>query len=654
MKHVLLLFFFFLSFSFALEISISSAKEKSQLYSILHLQDKTSFLCQSTLNDFEETTRVICAFSKKPSQKIKDIQNDFFEITTKIQESGYFLIITPYHKMKLFPIVFNMVKESDVYSANVKLAQHWMLVGFKDKVPFIKEDPKNQNGIHFPFVMKKDMFPYVGGLDLKGNPVYIKKVQDVTDYIKIKKYYAAAKYYKCLDLINSILETYPNTLFRAELLFYQIKVFAKLKDYDRVIDISQEYLREYSSDENVAEILSLAANAYAKGGLNIDADYFFDRLFSEHQDSEYSKWGYLYKGEMLEASGASKKALKFYLKAFFEAKTIELASTAAFKIALYQSNNFKLKEAAKYIKKILKVMPQYLIQEMELSMDLMNLFADGEDYLTASEMAKILLESMDKNEEQREKLLKDRAIWLSKTSHKKEALKVLNQYIKEYQYGTYEQEIMFAKDALFFDTSDENNSQKLVHFNDLIEEYAQDSIGLRALYEKAKLLLEEKQYDEVLGMKESLLQLNKDDFSDVKDIIKNAAKGSMEKNLEEDNCQEVLNISNEYNITLSNKWDDGIYNCAMKGGDFILSKRIAFSNLKLQDLELRKLWLYRYIKVDFSTGNYSEVIEASQDLIALIDEDIKQLKNKEYVDVYRYLFDTYQRLEKKTKNVRVN
>lgn len=642
-------FLFVISFSlnvFALEISLESAKANFQPYSTFHLKDNTPFLCQEKLDDFGITTEVICAFSKKPSQKIRKIQNDFFEIDTAIKESGYFLIIKPNHKMKLFPLVFDMIHESDVYKADVKLSKHWMLVGYLTKLPYIKEEKRLQSGINFPFVMKKDTLPYVGGLDLKGNPVHIKKVQDVTDYIKIKKYYKNQKYYKCLDLITSILSNYPNTLFRAELLFYKIKVFSQLKDYDSLIDVSKEYLKEYSSDENVAEILSLSANAYAKTGLNIDADYFFDRLFTEHQDSEYSKWGYLYKGEMFEASGGSKQALKFYKKAYFSAKTIDLAATAAYKIALFQANNFKLKESAIYIKKILKVMPEYFSKDLKASMELMNVFAEAEHLEMASSIATALLHSMDKNHDEYEKLLKDKAIWLSKTKDKAKALQALNQYIKEFPYGTYELEIKVAKDALFFDTTDDNTSVRLAHYDELIEEYKKETIGKRALYEKSKLLLEVQRYDDVLALREKLLQLNEDEFSDVEKIITQAAIGSMQNNLKKNNCQEVLDISNEYNITLSNEWDDGVYKCAMKGGDFILSKRVANSNLKVKNLEIRKVWLYRYIKVDFATGNYSDVIDASKDLISLID-DSKAENKFEYIDVYRYLFDTYQRLEKK-------
>ena len=119
----------------------------------------------------------------------------------------------------------------------------------------------------------------------------------------------------------------------------------------------------------------------------------------------------------------------------------------------------------------------------------------------------------------------------------------------------------------------------------------------------------------------------------------------MKLSLENRQCQNVLTISNEYNITLSSKWDNGVYECAMMGGDYLLSKTVAQRNLDSTDLKERKKWLFRYIKVDFATGNYSDVLDASKELITLIEDD----KVSEYNEVYRILFDTYERLEDKDK-----
>jgi tetratricopeptide (TPR) repeat protein len=188
----------------------------------------------------------------------------------------------------------------------------------------------------------------------------------------------------------------------------------------------------------------------------------------------------------------------------------------------------------------------------------------------------------------------------------------------------------------------------LAKYNKLIAEYKGDSIGERALYEKAKLLLKEKKYADLLSMKKELATLDRETFKDIDSIIHQAIIGLMESSLKNKNCKNVLVIANDYNISLSNSWDNGIYECAMKGGDFQLSKSIASKNLATKDLQERKKWLYRYIRIDFETGNYSELIDAAKDLIALIDNE----KTSPYKDIYRYLFDAYERLNEKENMIK--
>ncbi len=630
---------------YALEISLSGAKENFTKYSTLHIKDKNRFLCQATKNDFDITTEIICAFATAPKMKFKNLQNDFFKITSQIKKKTFFIIIKPIKKIKLYPMIFDLTKDASIFNANVKLSRHWMAVGYNKELPYIKKSKKVDTAINFPFLLSKDSLPFVGGLDIKGNPVHIKKVQDVTDYIKLKELYKNKKYELCLDLIDEITQKYPNSLFNSEFLFYKINIFAKIKDYDNVIEMSKIYLKEYSSDENVPEVLALTAKSYSEIGLNADADYFFDRIFSEHLDSPYTKWAYIYKGEMLENSGNAEKALNFYKKALLETQNIEIAATAAYKLAQYKVSSSNPKEASEYIMKIIKAKPSFFIQDLKTSLNIMYSFVDEKDFTTAAAISKCITDEMDKNHDDYEYLLKNRGLWLAKTEHKQEALSALNRYLSEYKYGMFVDEVQIAKDALFFDTSDANISTKLLQYNELIDTYTNDSIGNRAIYEKAKLLLKNKMYSDILDIKESILALDSEKYSDKESIIKKAAIGLMESSLQAKECKNVITISTDYNITLSNEWDDGVYECSMMGGDYRLSKEIAARNLKSKDLELRKKWLYRYIKVDFETGNYSDVIEASKELITLIKDD----KESPYKNVYRVLFDTYQRLEDNEK-----
>lgn len=633
---------------FALEISIQGAKENHQEYSTLHIKEKDKFLCQEIKNDFDVVVKIVCAFTKFPTKKVEKIQNNFFQIDTEVKDKTFFLIIKPFHNLKLFPMIFDLTKDDTIFSSNIELSNHWMIIGYKDDLPFLKKRVSSERSIKFPFIYAKDKLPYVGSLDISGNPVHIKRVGDVTDYIKIKKTYEEKNYEVTLDLINDILKEYPKSLFKAELLFYKIRVFSKLNQNENLIEVAKDYLRDYSSDENVPEVLSLVARSYNKIGMNSDADYFFDRLFSEHADSVYSKWGYIYMGEALELEGGYAKAKSLYEKALKETQDVEVALAATYNLAGNNLISSNTQEAAKNIQKIVKARPEYFSNEnFNKSKEMMYEFIDKSDYVSGAAIAKALFDYMNPKNEEYEKFAKNIGVWLSQTENKKEALAALNVYLEKFKDGEFSQEVQVAKDALFFDVNDDNISTKLLTYDKLIEEYKGDSISNKALYEKAKLLIEQKEFRKALDMEKELLVLDQHEYKDVPKIITDAAIGTMKQALDAKECNSVLVISSQHKIDLSKEWDEGIYECAMKGADFILAKKMADRNLKSKDINERKKWLYRYIKVDFATGNYSNVIEASKELITLIGND----QNSEYKDVYRYIFDTYRRLENPNKMI---
>lgn len=648
MLKALLLVFFISINVFALEISLQGAKENHQSYSTLHIRDSEKFLCQEFRDDFEAVSKIVCAFSKSPSEKLQKLQNNFFEIGTQTKKETFFLVIKPYQKMKLFPVVFDLKKDDTTFSADVKLLNHWMIVGYIDEMPLIQKHEFSEAAINFPFTYPEDMLPFVGSLNMKGHPVHLKKVGDVTEYIKIKKHYEEKNYEFVLELVNDIMKEYPNSLFRAELLFYKIRAYSKLDENDKLVEAAKEYLREYSSDENVAEVLSLIARAYTKLSINSDAEYFFDRLFSEHAGSVHSYWGYIYLAESLELDGSLVRARGLYEKVLSQSDNIDVAAEAAFKLAQNHMANSNAKGAAAQIDKIIKAKPKYFSEiNIYKSMDMMYDLADNAELVQAAGIAKAIFENVEPTQEVYEELARNIGIWLSKTQMKKEALSALNNYLERFKDGMYAEEVQVAKDSLFFDVSDENASLKLETYDKLMQEYQNDSIGNKAIYEKAKLLLQNERFAESLAMERELLSLSPQEYPGVPEVITQAAIGTMKQALKVKECNSVLLISSQYKIELSDEWDDGVYECAMKGADFELAKKMADKNLKSKDLAQRKKWLYRYIKVDFATGNYSNVIEASKELVALIKDD----KNSEYKDVYRTLFDTYHRLENHQKMI---
>ncbi len=632
---------FFVSSVFSLEISVSAGIEKKEQYSVLTLSNDDPFLCEIKKDQYGQNKDLICTFSKKPKPFFKPVSDAYFIIEPKMVKNNFFLFIKAKKKLFFYPIIFDLTKEKESFEPKTNVAKRWVIIGYNTKLPFIEKVAYNDMSIDFPFFMDNQPLPYVGGLDLRGNPVHIQNSEDVHAYVRVKELFSKKQYENCIDQADTVLKIYPNTLFKSELLFYKLKSLFKLKAYDSVIELSKTFIHEYSSDENIPEVLLLTAVSYYKNGLYGDADYFFDRLFSEHQESVFAKWGYVYKGDMASDGGEYKKANKYYTKALLLTKDIDVAVAAAFRLAKLALINGKYQKAKKYIDKILKAKDDYFYKNYYEAKQMMQDLVDQEHYKEAAKIDEAILKYMSKHHDDYESNLKFLGVWLAKTDQKKKALQALNRYIKEFKDGNYIDEVEETKDKLFFDTKNSGNDKELLEkYDQLIKTYKDSSIGQKALYEKAKLMLKKKMYSDVLQLKNSIEALDETKFKDKKEIIQKAALGLMENALENKQCQIVLDIQKDYNISVSNKWDDRSYECFLKAADYQKAKFIVQRNIKTKDIKEKEKWLYRYARVDFATGNYTEAIEVAKDLISL-DDTIDKSK---YNDIYRVLFDAYDRI----------
>jgi len=464
------------------------------------------------------------------------------------------------------------------------------------------------------------------------------RVKDVSDYLLIKKNYQAKNYARALEMIDEVLDEFPDTIFKSELMLYQIRSYHELGEPEPLIHIAKQFIREYSSDINMAEVLADTANAYSKIALYTDADYFFDRLFDEHQDSRFSHLGYIYKAEQLQNAGNNKKALGFYKRALKKSNERSIAAQAAYQIILLELELGNAKKTVKYVKMILDGERSYFSSRELESIELAMKFTSYDDYQSAADIAGALLESMDKSNDEYEILLKNRGIWLGETEHKEEALAVFNTYVEQFKYGEYIEEIKRRKDALFFEVNDENSTQKLEHFDLLINKYAGDTIASRALYEKAKLLYELKKYQDVLDLEEELKFLDPTIYEESEAFIEYSALGLIEESLKNNQCIRVVDLSKNYDINLSIQWDAELFQCYIAAGNYDKAKDIAQNYIKSKNYEERIAWLERYTKIDFALGNYTEVVDAAQELISIRSDENKN------IETYRLLFDAGQRL----------
>lgn len=625
---------------FALDVTLQSGKEEGEKYSILHLRESAPFVCQATQDDFGETKRIDCRFSKAPKQHFPPIDNDRFRVSGSPSPQGYTVTILPKLKMKLMPISFNLTKESETYQSDGKKTNHWSIVGYSKKVPLLNSSAPSANGINFPVKIKKNSRPYVGGLDLKGNPIKISRVQDVTDYMEMKKEYVAKNYPKVLELAEYALKNYPKTVFKNELMLYQIRALHYEEEHEKLIEVGKQFLRLYSSDPNMAEVLAYMGNAYGAIGQIADADYFFDRLFNEQEESPFASLGMIYKAQLLENSGSSSQAMTYYQRALSTSSDVGIASKAAFRLAQIELSNGNTKKAAHYIEKITSANPKYLKEVLDDAMLMADGFYDRNDPKTALRITEALLSIIDSKSSQHPILLKNLGFQYAKTGKQNEALKRFNEYLENYKYGEFVEEVRRAKDGLFFDDGEKNTTNELKKYDDLIARYGDDSVGRKALYKKAQLLLKEKRYKEVLALEDELYRMDSTEYPQTNELISKSAIGMEKALLKEGKCVEAMKFQKMYKIKLLSEWDESLFDCALKTTNYANAKKIAQKHLKAPSVKERQIWLSRLVKTEFGLGEYKEAIKGGEELITLLGVE----KNPPLNDIYRTMYDSAQRI----------
>lgn len=628
----LLLLFIWLPLS-GLDLSIQSGREESQDYSVLHIRDNHPFQCSSKRNNFDEIMSIECNVSQ--SRTLPLIINTHFSL----KQTPNSIIITPKTKIALFPIGFDLRYDTDVYTSDVKPVNHWTIIGYIKNIPMLKAEKPNLNSINIPIKLAKQSYPFIGGLDLKGNPIKMKSVQDVNEYMEIKKAYKAKDYANVLFLANSTLTKHPNTIFANELILYQIRALHSLGKFEELLPLSKQFVRQYSSDPNIAEVLAYTANAYGELGRNSDSDYFYDRLFTEHGDNSFATKGMYFKAKHLQVVGSPKKAAIYYNEALSRTKDVGLASACAFELAQMEIAAGHLPKAKEYIDKILRVNPDHFNTVRPESLKMAEILGGLKEPLAAAKITESLIESVAPKSVEHQELLKDLGLLYAQGDKKAKALEAFNEYIKLFPYGDAITEVRRAKDGLFFEKEEPKGDKGVKKYEDLINRYGNDSIGQIALYKKAQLLFKDKKFEKILEMENDLYKLDTTAYPQSSTLISRSAIEITKQKLQEGKCAEALSMQKMYRIKLLPQWDGLTFDCALKMGNFPVAKALAQKHIKSKTIAERQEWLNRLVKTHFALGEYREATRGGKELIALLDVQ----KNPPLNDIYRVMFDTAQR-----------
>ena len=654
MKKLLLLLIFFTTQLFSLTIVLNSAKVSGEAYAVLHVEDSEPVDCQEVPQSLDKKI-YLCRFKKVIKTPIEPKKMSLVEIDFLEKEKEFYLRIEPKVKSKLMLVQDSLFVDPEV-SDKVKLGvtKHWSIFLY-EKSPFPKKTSNDK--INFPIMYAKNIKPYVGALDLNGAPISYVQSKDISLYLKLKKSYNNEKYLDVVEDSISVVKRYPETIFKSEFMLYRLRAISKGMDendstiadkFDAndIVNEGKAWIKSFPSDNNIPEVLMLIAKAYLKMGFKSDANYFMDILISEHENSPFTKKAILVFADSLYNSREKDKAIKLYLDVLYSAEDLDIAAEAAIRLGDSEMNRGKTDKARKYLLKVLEANQDYMLKDKESSYELAKKLAENRLYDVAAKVADVLLIDMKKSDENRELLVRDSGLWHAKANDIKEAYDRLQQYLVEYKYGDYKDDVQTSLDELFFELNETNETKLANYYDELIEKY-DNKIGDKAVDEKAKLLLSQERYEDVLKMQSTLEYVSENNTTSVH--ITSASNALVILALKDDKCTQAVGYIEKYKLDLEKFDNNKIFECFIRTSRYTRAKNLSESYIKDGTLKERNEWMQKYLLSLYKLNKYQNVVDVGEDIIKMS----KSLKMKPTNETLQMIFFSLMKLDKFEKAIEI-
>jgi len=556
-----------------------------------------------------------------PEMPLKPIKSDFFDIRF-VRGRGEFVVeIRPLRRSSIQPLPPPVHVDPILPGRKLTRSDHWIVVGYEKRVPYLGKAKRYDDRLAFPLDLSRYAVPAVGAVDINGEPVFMKNNRDIERFITIKEAFARGRYRKAYDLADEALKLYPDSIFASDFLRYKIKaLFADnmKENADEIIKLGKYFIKRYASDEYLPEVLLLLARVYSATGFVSDANYFFNRLIQEHAGTKYANLGLIYLGDQFYINGDTKEATKMYLEAYYNAKDLDVASLAAYKLAIRYLDRGKVQKGIEYIEKIWKRNPEFLLRDKEDAHRIARQLASHKAYDMAIAIDKALLGRLKKLDDLYEEVLFEIGEWYDEKGEIKEAIDWYRRYLDEFAFGTYSDRARKNLDALFVAGNDANATEALKKYDRLIRDYEGSQIAEKALAAKMALLVRQKRYDEVLGLRSAAEKIKDKEAKKIaQKALAEAAKEAFAAAAKRGACDRALETVASYGYRPPAKYDAFVYDCYMKYARYDRAMAIARRHLGSGTLDERAAWLCRAAHTLVRMQKPKEALEALRELSAL-------------------------------------
>lgn len=608
--------------AFGLEFYIDSGREAGENFAVLNLRDTKPFSCYEEFNRESEVSGIVCSFDSSLLSRFQRSETLFFSIAPEVVEDdtkGFALRITPKlnKKMKLYNTEFDLSSNQRIPMENNPKSKRWQILGYEGEIPFLNDKPSY--GINFP--IRFDGVPSIGVLDAQMRPMDNQVGRDKDYFLNVQSFVERGSYAEALNTIDEMLEIYPDTIFKRDVLYLRLVALDGMRDienYEEIIGLGKAWLGAYPTDIHAPEVLFILAKNYADMKFFEEAKYYYNRLFNEYKGDKYELLARLNYGEHLYARGDRKVVLEMYESVLNETKDLEVASLASVLLGDYYRKAEEKKRAEKFLNDILQANPNFFLQDLPKYYAMMQSWAEFGIYEAPAKVLEVMFGTFeDKAVPLYLPMLKDMAIWFDKAGDLQKAHQYYQMFLKESENESDRKEVKKLDDTLLLDDNESNATKRLEHYDYVIENYKGKEEEKIALEKKAQTYYDLGDYLSVFNLREDLKQV----LGENPPVLIQATSLLAREALKIGDCKEAAYYGSLYSLTLKESEFLKLFDCMYANRQFIPALQLAKEkSAQVATSKQKEEWLYRLAWVEYSSQNYPKAALAARDTLSLLSD----------------------------------
>ncbi|RDU73191.1 hypothetical protein CQA66_02525 [Helicobacter aurati] len=641
------LYIFLIATANGLEMKLNYGKQNQETFAILNLRNTHPFSCEQSFNVNGIAKFILCKIEGIPQSGFNPTKSSMISFSYEMQDISdpdnpneppkrYMVIkITPNNnaKLQLFSVFSDLKNEKPIPVTRKSLSKSYQIVAYHNKLPFLnpEENKESRDSINFPVAIPQTSTPTISELDINRKPLHYTAGKDLEAFLEIKQHIRDREYDQALTKISQTLASYPDSLFAKDLLYYAIVALDKSRNEkadNLIIEKATQWAKVYASDDNAPEVMYILGKAHIHENRLKDALYYFNRIAEEYEHSRYAPLAKMQIANTLKSKSDLRRAPLIYREAYQQAKDLESASQIAISWARFNLRNEDFDNADELFRKVYKVFPAYFLIDKQQTQEILNELEEDQRYSIAADIAGYLSGYVPVESEQHANLLMKASEFAMRAGDFDKSHKFNQDFLYYHPNHSLAEAIRARDDSLLFDISG-NYSEKMARYEHIIANYPNTENAKKALSLKAQLLLDNKEYANVIAMRNLLPQDSP--------ILQHAIDKQVEIYIRENNCNGIAGVlSNANKVSLTVKESLDVFECLYNQNNYEKANEL-FSQLHkhIQDGDSQLKWLYLQANTLFALGQDKLAVKAARDVIDLAFA----MGKKQYYDIAFKMFN---------------